>query len=142
MELGLYQPEGGLAFAALPPWDGKTSLSPATLDPYFVECCRRVRLAQTARGIEARMAPSDCPRVRGPAELLSVGDHWTPINIADGKTLMIKYLGLGEVDGEGMRTVSFELNGIRRDVQVPDAEAQKNIVKVPMADPEDKSQSR
>ena len=41
---------------------------------------------------------------------------------------------------EGMRTVSFELNGIRRDVQVPDEEAQKNIVKVPMADPEDKSQ--
>ena len=39
-----------------------------------------------------------------------------------------------------MRTVSFELNGIRRDVQVPDEAAQKNIVKVPMADPEDKSQ--
>ena len=62
------------------------------------------------------------------------------INIEDGKTLVIKYLGLGEVDKEGMRTVSFELNGIRRDVQVPDEEAQKNIVKVPMADPEDKSQ--
>jgi pyruvate carboxylase len=39
-----------------------------------------------------------------------------------------------------MRTVSFELNGIRRDVQVPDEEAQKTIVKVPMADPNDKSQ--
>jgi CRISPR system Cascade subunit CasA len=93
LELGLYQPEGGLAFAALPPWDGKTSLSPATLDPYFVECCRRVRLAQTARGVEARMAPSDCPRVRGPAELLSVGDPWTPINIADGKPLTVSAKG-------------------------------------------------
>ena len=41
---------------------------------------------------------------------------------------------------QGMRTVSFELNGIRRDVQVPDEEAQKNVVQVPMADPEDKSQ--
>ena len=39
-----------------------------------------------------------------------------------------------------MRTVSFELNGIRRDVQVPDEAAQKNLVKVPLADPEDKSQ--
>jgi pyruvate carboxylase len=39
-----------------------------------------------------------------------------------------------------MRTVTFELNGIRRDVKVPDPEAQKYIVKVPMADPEDKSQ--
>ncbi len=70
---------------------------------------------------------------------LAVGET-NKVNIADGKTLVIKYLGLGEVDGEGMRTVSFELNGIRRDVQVPDEAAQKNIVKVPMADPEDKSQ--
>ena len=70
---------------------------------------------------------------------LAVGET-NKVNIADGKTLVIKYLGLGEVDKDGMRTVSFELNGIRRDVQVPDEAAQKNIVKVPMADPEDKSQ--
>ena len=70
---------------------------------------------------------------------LAVGET-NKVNIADGKTLVIKYLGLGEVDAEGMRTVSFELNGIRRDVKVPDEAAQKHIVKVPMADPEDKSQ--
>lgn len=70
---------------------------------------------------------------------LAVGET-NKVNIADGKTLVIKYLGLGEVDREGMRTVSFELNGIRRDVQVPDEAAQANIVRVPMADPEDKSQ--
>ena len=39
-----------------------------------------------------------------------------------------------------MRTVCFELNGVRRDVKVPDEAARKDIVKVPMADPEDKSQ--
>ena len=65
---------------------------------------------------------------------------WEAYELDLEKLLVIKYLGLGEVDKEGMRTVSFELNGIRRDVQVPDEEAQKNIVKVPMADPEDKSQ--
>ena len=70
---------------------------------------------------------------------LAIGET-NKVNIADGKTLVIKYLGLGEVDKDGMRTVSFELNGIRRDVQVPDEEAQKNVVQVPMADPEDKSQ--
>ncbi|MDD6159817.1 MAG: pyruvate carboxylase [Oscillospiraceae bacterium] len=70
---------------------------------------------------------------------LAVGET-NKVNIADGKTLVIKYLGLGEVDSEGMRTVSFELNGVRRDVKVPDEAAQKDIVKVPMADPEDKSQ--
>ena len=70
---------------------------------------------------------------------LAVGET-NQVNIADGKKLVIKYLGLGEVDDEGMRTISFELNGIRRDVQVPDEEAQANIVQVPMVDPEDKSQ--
>ena len=39
-----------------------------------------------------------------------------------------------------MRTVSFELNGVRRDVTVPDEEAQKTIVKVPMADEDDPKQ--
>lgn len=70
---------------------------------------------------------------------LAVGET-NKVNIQDGKTLVIKYLGLGEVDNEGMRTVSFELNGIRRDVKVPDESAQANIIRVPMADPEDKSQ--
>ncbi|MCI7713247.1 MAG: hypothetical protein MSK63_08185 [Clostridiales bacterium] len=70
---------------------------------------------------------------------LAVGET-NKVNIADGKTLVIKYLGLGDVDQDGMRTVSFELNGIRRDVQVPDEAAQQNIVKVPMADPTDRSQ--
>ena len=70
---------------------------------------------------------------------LAVGET-NKVNIADGKTLVIKYLGLGEVDAEGMRTVMFELNGVRREVKVPDEEAQKSIIKVPMADPEDKSQ--
>ena len=70
---------------------------------------------------------------------LAVGET-NKVNIADGKTLVIKYLGLGDVDQDGMRIVSFELNGIRRDVQVPDEAAQQNIVKVPMADPTDRSQ--
>ena len=62
------------------------------------------------------------------------------VNIADGKTLVIKYLGPGDLDKDGMRTVSFELNGIRREVKVPDEEAQEFIVKVPMAEPDNKSE--
>lgn len=69
---------------------------------------------------------------------LAIGET-NKVNIADGKTLVIKYLGPGDLDKDGMRTVSFELNGIRREVQVPDLEAQKNIITVPMADPADKS---
>ena len=42
------------------------------------------------------------------------------INIEDGKTLVIRYLGLGDQNDDGTRTVHFELNGMRREVAVPD----------------------
>ena len=62
------------------------------------------------------------------------------INIEDGKTLVIKYLGLGDQNDDGTRTVNFELNGTRREVAVPDKRAQVKGRTVVMADPEDKSQ--
>ncbi len=62
------------------------------------------------------------------------------IDIEDGKTLVIKYLGLGDVNDEGERTVNFELNGMRREVQVPDKNAEVKGRVVVLADPEDKSQ--
>jgi len=62
------------------------------------------------------------------------------INIEDGKTLVIKYLGLGDFNDDGTRTVQFELNGMRREVAVPDKNAQVKGAAVTMADPEDKSQ--
>ena len=62
------------------------------------------------------------------------------INIEDGKTLVIKYLGLGDVDDEGNRTVQFELNGQRREVSVPDPHAVTTSKQVILADPADKSQ--
>ena len=62
------------------------------------------------------------------------------INIEDGKTLVIKYLGLGDQNDDGTRTVNFELNGTRREVAVPDKNAEIKGKVVIMADPEDKSQ--
>ncbi len=62
------------------------------------------------------------------------------INIEDGKTLVIKYLGLGELDEEGNRVVEFELNGMRREVSVPDPNATSIAKSVTMADPENKSE--
>ncbi len=62
------------------------------------------------------------------------------INIEDGKTLVIKYLGLGELDEDGNRAVEFELNGMRREVSVPDPNAVSTAKQVTLADPEDKSQ--
>jgi pyruvate carboxylase len=62
------------------------------------------------------------------------------INIEDGKTLVIKYYGLGDQNPDGTRNVHFELNGSRRDVAVPDPFATVTAKQVTLADPEDKSQ--
>ena len=62
------------------------------------------------------------------------------INIEDGKTLVIKYLGLGDIDDEGMRTVQFELNGSRREVQVRDPHAQATAHQTTLADEDDPCQ--
>ncbi len=62
------------------------------------------------------------------------------INIEDGKTLVIRYLGLGDQNDDGTRTVNFELNGMRREVAVPDKRAAVKGKTVVLADPEDKSQ--
>ncbi|MDD6023049.1 MAG: pyruvate carboxylase [Oscillospiraceae bacterium] len=61
------------------------------------------------------------------------------INIEDGKTLVIKYLGLGDQNDDGTRNVIFELNGNRREVAVVDKNAVVTGKVVVMADPQDKS---
>ena len=62
------------------------------------------------------------------------------ISIEDGKTLVIKYLGLGDLNEDGTRNVHFDLNGMGRTVAVPDPSAQVQVHPVVMADPEDKGQ--
>ena len=63
------------------------------------------------------------------------------INIEDGKTLVIKYLGLGDHNDDGTINVQFELNGMRREVAVPDKNAEAQVKHVTLADPSDKSQA-
>lgn len=62
------------------------------------------------------------------------------ISIEDGKTLVIKYLGLGDLNEDGTRNVHFELNGVRREIAVADPTAAGTVTAAPMADPSDKSQ--
>ena len=62
------------------------------------------------------------------------------INIEDGKTLVIKYLGLGDLNDDGTRNVLFELNGARREVAVHDPTAKEVASKVALADPNDEKQ--
>ena len=62
------------------------------------------------------------------------------LSIEDGKTLAIKFLGLGDLNEDGTRNVHFDLNGMGRTVAVPDKNAQVQVHPVTLADPEDKSQ--
>ena len=62
------------------------------------------------------------------------------INIEDGKTLVIKYLGLGDLNEDGTRVVNFELNGMRREVSVVDPYAKETGATTVMADPGDARQ--
>jgi pyruvate carboxylase len=62
-----------------------------------------------------------------------------PIEIEPGKTLVVKFLTVGDPDPDGMVTVFFELNGQPREVKVPDRK--RGVVKAdrPKADPQNPS---
>lgn len=62
----------------------------------------------------------------------------TELNIEEGKTLIIKYIGLGEQSDDGNRTLIFELNGARREVAVRDTSASVTVKNAVMADPNNK----
>src|SRR5699024_6118242 len=62
------------------------------------------------------------------------------LSIEDGKTLAIKFLGLGDLNEDGNRNVHLDPNGMGRTVAVPDKSAQVQVRPVTLADPEDKSQ--
>lgn len=87
---GAYYRADGLALLWVEPWAEEKSLSLGTLDPLFIEICRRIRLVRNAHGlIEAWGRPSEVPRVFVPKESGgNIGDAWTPVS-EDGKALTV-----------------------------------------------------
>ena len=67
---------------------------------------------------------------------LAVGET-NRVNIEDGKTLVIKYLGLGDHNSDGTINVQFELNGMRREVTVRDPNASEQTRQATLADESD-----
>lgn len=67
------------------PWDGATSYSLASLDPWCVEICRRVRLVQRGDDIEALLRSTTAPRCDGGARKGAVGDPWLPARLESGE---------------------------------------------------------
>jgi pyruvate carboxylase len=58
------------------------------------------------------------------------------VEIDPGKTLIIKFIAVGEPDGEGLRPVFFELNGVPREVRVADRTLKASKETRPKADPD------
>lgn len=75
--------ETGHRLLWLLPWDGRESVSPETLHPYFLEVCRRVRLASDDDVVLAHTGTSKSGRVSGSALNGVVDDPWIPI-VRDG----------------------------------------------------------
>ena len=57
------------------------------------------------------------------------------INIEKGKTLIVRYLAMGDPHPDGTRTVFFELNGQPREVLVVDQSLVKGVATHPRAEP-------
>ena len=64
------------------------------------------------------------------------GGDEVSVEIEPGKTLIIRYLTIGEFREDGLRTVFFELNGQPREVDVPDRSREASLARAPKADAE------
>ncbi len=89
-----YRPDG-VALMWLQPWDGVHSLPIGECDPFFIEICRRLRLAEVDGRIQAHFAPTRARRTD--AEFLkgNTGDIWVPLRIEGDATVGLTIKGSG-----------------------------------------------
>jgi len=76
----------GPALLWLAPWDGVEALPIESLDPAFIEVCRRVRLVMNDSQLVARTTTSKAARIAQERKG-ATGDLWTPIRRKDGAGL-------------------------------------------------------
>ena len=88
-----FRPQGGSALLWLDAWGGTQSLDLRSLDPYFIEVCRRVRLRNEDGIITALAASSRKSRVEARAAKGNLGDFWTPVDVKEGKALSVSASG-------------------------------------------------
>ena len=92
----LYRTDDGLALTWLEYWDTDSQISLSDLDPYFIEVCRRVRLALgTDDCLRALGRSATMPRVAAKALKGNLGDPWVPINLgkAEQSSLTVSATG-------------------------------------------------
>ena len=84
-------------------WLEGQELDLTTLDPWFIEACRRVRLAQSGSSIAGWRSVSKSPRVAAKVHRGNVGDPWAPVH-QSGKCLT---LSGGEFDYSRLTDLMF-----------------------------------
>jgi CRISPR system Cascade subunit CasA len=75
------------------PWDGTVSLDYTTLDEWYVEICRRIRLTRGAAGIEALSATSKCTRIAAKGLNGKTLDPWAPLKADDSASVTASGFG-------------------------------------------------
>ena len=84
---------GGKSLLWLLSWPEGSRLDLRTLDPWFIEICRRIRLVEDDGAICAQRGNSTAPRIDAKAYKGNVGDPWAPVNKGEGKSLTISGRG-------------------------------------------------
>lgn len=85
--------ETGIALVWLNAWSGDGSIAFESLDPCYIEICRRVRLARALTGWRAFYAGSTSARIESKARLGVTGDPWIPVHRAEAKALTVSAQG-------------------------------------------------
>lgn len=84
-----FNSKGGHALVWVIPWDGKSSLSFQSLDPWYIEICRCIRLARSPYGLKAFATTSEVPRIAAKERNGITGDPWMPVDGVEAKALTI-----------------------------------------------------
>lgn len=85
--------QSGKVLLWIAPWDGSGSCALASLDPFFIEIARRVRLRCEVTGIRAYASGSAANFVAGDQLAGNLGDPWTPITQKTNGALTVQEHG-------------------------------------------------
>lgn len=108
--------DDGLALVWLKPWDGKSSISFSTLDPLYIEICRRVRIFEVSRRLYARRAKTPVLRIEAGSKKGVTGDPWMPIDISQGDAKSLSLQG-GGFDYKLICRILFSGEYIKSEIQ-------------------------
>jgi len=105
-----YAPSRGIGLTWLAPWPEGSQLRTRDLDIWFIEVCRRVRLAARDGVLQGFRGTSKATRIDAKHLNGALGDPWAPVQRAENKSLT---LGSGDFDYRRLTDLLFSGDWIR-----------------------------